>query len=154
MSWLCFSPSSTCTTNLLNLTLLSVQLLFHFTLASETDHHLTHSGSISQDVLLMGDTSGWDWHFLTSVMTTNWCRFSHYKIWLCASDGKVKLHEASVVFVEPSRWSSLFNKGLKASDGKVKLHEALVVFVHSSRWRSLFKEGGSMNGNSVCFQPF
>ena len=26
------------------------------------------------------------------------------------------------------------------SDGKVKLHEALVVFVHSSRWHSWFKE--------------
>ena len=40
------------------------------------------------------------------------------------------------------------------SDVKVKLHEALVVFVLSSRWRSWFKEKGSMNGNSVCFQPF
>ena len=30
------------------------------------------------------------------------------------SDGKVKLHEALVVSVESSRWSSLFNKGLKA----------------------------------------
>ena len=43
---------------------------------------------------------------------------------------------------------------LKGSDGKVKLHEALAVFVDPSRWRSWFKAKGSMNGNSVCFNPF
>ena len=41
-----------------------------------------------------------------------------------------------------------------ASDVHMKLHEALVVVVDPSRWRTWFKEKGSRNGNSVCFQPF
>ena len=41
-------------------------------------------------------------------------RLRRVRLQVDTSDGKVKLHEALVVSVEPSRWSSLFNKGLKA----------------------------------------
>ena len=40
------------------------------------------------------------------------------------------------------------------NDVHLKLHEALVAFVGPSRWHSWFKEKGSRNGISVCFQSF
>ena len=34
----------------------------------------------------------------------------------CYASVHMKLHEALLVFVEPSRWHSLFNKGLKRTE--------------------------------------
>ena len=49
---------------------------------------------------------------------------------------------------------NLFDRWVFGSDVHMKLHEALVVSVDPSRWRPWFKEKGSRNVSSGCFQPF
>ena len=60
--------------------------------------------------------------------------------------GRISKQVSNKLLLSVTERSSML---VSSSDGKVKLHEALVVFVLSSRWRSWFKEKGSMNGNSV-----